>query len=164
MEVVVAEMSHLGSYTEFLSECFESGILKYESALQDSKEYLERAILHSEGKELPEGMPRTSTYLCLEGNEILGAIRYRHETTEYIERVIGHVGYETKPTARGKGVAKFMLSWVQGNVLIDNCIVTCEVGNVASKIVIERCGAKYLNQIFSPEKGNEVMRFQLQST
>ncbi len=164
MDIVLAQMKHLDSYTDFLSECFNNGIDKYESALVDVNSYLHTLILNSQGEALSDGLPRTSTYFCVQNNEIIGAIRYRHGTNEYIERVIGHVGYETKPTARGKGVAQLMLNWIQKNILKANIIVTCEINNVASKKVIERCNGKYINQIYSPEKKAEVLRFQLSRT
>ncbi len=161
MDIVLADMKHLDSYTDFLFDCFNNGINKYESALTDVKSYLYLLILNAKGEELPEGSPRTSTYFCVHNNEIIGAIRYRHGTNEYVERVIGHVGYETKPSARGRGVAQLMLNWIQGNILSTSIIVTCEINNVASKKVIERCNGKYINQIYSPEKNAEVLRFQL---
>jgi len=161
MDIVLAEMKHLDSYRDFLSECFNNGIKKYESALSDVKSNLRTLILNSQGEELTNGLPQTSTYFCVQNNEILGAIRYRHGTSEYVERVIGHVGYETKPTARGKGVAQLMLNWIQENILHTSIIVTCEITNIASKKVIERCNGKYINQIYSPEKNAEVLRFQL---
>ena len=161
MNIVLAEMKHLDFYEDFLLECFNSGIKKYESALIDVKSYLRILILNAQGEELSEGSPQTSTYFCIQNNEIIGAIRYRHSSNEYIERVIGHVGYETKPTARGKGVAQVMLNWVQQNILSTSIIVTCEIDNVASRKVIERCNAVYLNQLYSPEKNAEVLRFQL---
>ncbi|SFC78095.1 GNAT family N-acetyltransferase [Pseudoalteromonas denitrificans] len=161
MEMVLAQEKHLKSYEVFLSECFTKGIEKYGVALDDPKAYLAKVINQSKGKELPEGFPRTSTYFCIYNDEIIGAIRYRHGTNAYIENVIGHIGYETKPEARGRGVAKFMLSWLQQNILIGNAIITCEANNPASRKVIENCGAKYINQIFSREKNGDVIRFQL---
>ena len=65
-----------------------------------------KIVSHTIEDFLPDDWPKTSTFFCIENDEILGAIRFRHGTTPYIERVVGHVGYETKPTARGKGVAK----------------------------------------------------------
>jgi len=164
MDIVLADMKHLDSYTDFLSECFNSGIDKYESALIDVKSHLHTLIQKAKGAELADGSPRTSTYFCVHNNEIIGAIRYRHGTNEYVERVIGHVGYETKPSARGRGVAQLMLSWIQENILRTSIIVTCEITNETSKKVIERCNGKYINQIYSPEKDAEVLRFQLDST
>ena len=140
MEVSLAKLEHLKSYTDFLVECYQSGLSKYKEAVSEPKKFLERTVLDRD---------HTSTYLCVENKEILGAIRVRHFTSEYIESVIGHVGYETKPTARGKGVAGFMLTWVQENVIDLDVIVTCEVDNKASEKVIKRCGGEYLNQIYS---------------
>jgi predicted acetyltransferase len=152
MNVFIADVKYLKSYELFIFECFNGGLQKYETALKDPKGYLHSLIVDSQN---------TSTYFCMQNDEIIGAIRCRHHTNTYIENVIGHVGYETKPSARGKGVAKFMLSWIQKNVLTGSIIITCEADNIASQKVIERCGAKYLNRIFSPEKSNEVKRFQL---
>jgi predicted acetyltransferase len=54
-----------------------------------------------------------------------------------------------------------MLMWLKKNVLTDNIIITCEGDNIASEPVIKRCGGKYNNQTFSPEKNGLVKRFQL---
>jgi len=154
MEMSLAKLKHLNSYESFLIECYHNGLTKYKEATNDPKKFLEH-IISCQGN--------TSTYFCVEHDEILGAIRFRHHTNEYIENVIGHVGYETKPTARGKGVARLMLSWVQKNILKSDAIVTCEADNIASKKVIERSGGVYLNQIYSAEKQNDVKRFRLPS-
>ncbi len=155
MEVSLAKLEHLNSYENFLIECYKNGLTKYKEATSDPKKFLQNVILNQDD---------TSTYFCVEHEEILGAIRFRHHTSEYIENVIGHVGYETKPTARGKGVARFMLSWVQENILNSDAIVTCEADNIASEKVIKKCGGVYLNQIYSTEKQNDVNRFKLPNT
>ena len=153
MDIFKADTKYLESYKKFLRVCFTHGLVKYESALNDPESYLYNIIIDS---------PQTSTYFCIQQGEVIGAIRCRHHTNHYIENVIGHVGYETKPTARGKGVAKFMLSWLQQNVLTNSIIITCEANNIASKKVIESCGAQYINQIFSAEKNTDVKRFKLE--
>jgi predicted acetyltransferase len=152
MDIFIADIKYLASYKEFLGDCFNSGLKKYESALNDPKIHLQDLVTDAEN---------TSTYFCIQDREILGAIRCRHHTDTYIENVIGHVGYETKPSARGKGIAKFMLSWIQINVLKNSIVITCEADNIASKRVIESCGAKYINQRYSPEKNSDVQRFKL---
>ncbi len=155
MEIFIADIKYLALYKTFLSDCVSSGIHKYEFALNDPRSYLQSLITDSE---------HTSTYFCIQGNEILGAIRFRRHTNTYIENVIGHVGYETRPAARGKGVAKFMLSWLQKNVMNSSIIITCEINNVASEKVIKRCDAIYLNQVYSAGKKSEIKRFQLEPT
>jgi len=155
MEVSLAKLEHLNSYENFILECYQSGLTKYKEAASEPKAFLDRIISNQSD---------TSTYFCIEHEEIIGAIRFRHHTSDYIENVIGHVGYETKPTARGKGVARVMLSWVQSNILDFDAIVTCEADNLASEKVIKRCGGIYLNQIYSAVKQNDVKRYRLPST
>ncbi|MCW8331994.1 GNAT family N-acetyltransferase [Photobacterium sp. SDRW27] len=162
MKVVAANMKYLAPYKAYLLECFDGGIDRYASALEDPRQYLESVIAQSRGENVPDGWLPTTTYFCLSGNEVLGAIRLRHGTNEYLEQVIGHVGYETKPTARGKGVAKFMLSWVQHHALEDKVIVTCDVSNLASKKVIESCQSIYLSRAYDEEEDREVFRYQLE--
>jgi len=164
MNIVPAQMAHLSWYQDFLSECFEGGIIKYGKAVKNPKSFLEKIISDSHHENIVEKLPRTSTYFYIENEEILGAIRYRHGTNAYVERVIGHAGYETKPSARGKGIARAMLSWLQRNVLIDKIIITCEADNIASQKVIESCGASFINQFYSHEKNSYVSRFQLPAT
>lgn len=155
MEVCPAKLNHLDSYEIFLIECYQSGLAKYELAVNKPTEFLKSIILNEE---------ETSTYFCIEDEEVLGAIRFRRFHNEYVEKVIGHVGYETKPIARGKGVAKFMLSWVQQTIMTSSVIITCEFNNQASEKVILSCGGVFLNEIYSIEKQSYVKRFELPCT
>lgn len=90
----------------------------------------------SQAQQLTDGLLPSTTYFCLEGERILGAIRVRHGTNESVENAIGHIGYETRPTARGQGVAQHAID--------SPVIVTCSVTNGASQAVIERCGGEFL--------------------
>lgn len=152
MEVYSANLHHLYSYEKFITECYLSGLIKYESAIKEPKAYLKSVILEED---------KTSTFLCIDNDEVLGAIRFRRFNNLYVEKVIGHVGYETKPSARGNGVAKFMLSWLQKNIMNATAIITCEVDNHASEKVILGCNGTYLNEVYSTEKKNYVKRFEL---
>jgi len=161
MIICLAEMKYLASYQQYLAECFSNGLNKYRAAALDPKSYLESIIAHEQGLKLVSGIPATSSYFCLINEEVVGTIRYRRGNSPFIEQVIGHTGYDTRPSARGKGVAKFMLSWLQEQVLTEHIIVTCEHNNIASQKVIESCGGKFINQIYSKEKAAKVLRFQL---
>jgi predicted acetyltransferase len=161
MKIFLADMKYLVSYQEYLTECFSHGLQKYQAAALEPKSYLESIIAHEQGQNLPNNTPETASYFCLINDEVVGTIRYRRGNSPLIEKVIGHTGYDTKPSARGKGVAKFMLSWLQEQVLTKHIIVTCEHSNIASKKVIEGCGGKFINQIYSSEKSAQVLRFKL---
>ncbi len=155
MEVYSAKLKHLDSYERFLANCYQHGLSQYESAVKQPLEFLKK-VVSNEGQ--------TSTYFCIEHGEIIGAIRFRHFDSDYVENVIGHVGYETKPTARRKGVAKFMLSWIQNEIMEYNAIITCEFNNAASEKVILSCGGTYLNEVYSTEKQSYVKRYELPCT
>ena len=163
-------MALLTAFKSYVDECVDSDIDLYEFVLNNYQGFLKKRIAYAKGHELPKGWPAMSTYFCIRDTtditknadcEILGSIRIRHGHNDYIENVIGHIGYETKPSARGLGVAKYMLAWVQDNMLTENTIITCAATNAASRKVIESSGAKYLSNFYCAEADCEVIRYQL---
>ncbi len=61
---------------------------------------------------LPEGWTPASTYFCIDSGQILGVIRVRHGTSEYIHNVISP-RLRDFTTSRGRVSYDHMLSWVQ---------------------------------------------------
>ncbi|ENM6212192.1 GNAT family N-acetyltransferase [Vibrio parahaemolyticus] len=151
----------LASYAK---ECFDSGIPKYENVELNPEAYLSGLVERSKAtSELPNGYLPSTTYYGISNSEILGAIRVRTGTNANVENVIGHVGYETKPSVRGKGVASFLLAWVRDHVVTDSVIVTCSIDNPASQKVIENCGGEYLGNYTDDNEGT-VRRYRLART
>ncbi|MCU8208191.1 GNAT family N-acetyltransferase [Vibrio vulnificus] len=164
MEVVEASPDLAPMLASYAKECFDSGIPKYENVELNPEAYLSGLVERSKAtSELPNGYLPSTTYYCVSNSEILGAIRVRAGTNANVENVIGHVGYETKPLARGKGVASFLLAWVRDNVVNDSVIVTCSIDNPASKKVIEKCGGEYLGNYTDDNEGT-VRRYRLART
>lgn len=160
MEITKAKLSHQDQFKDYAQSCIADGLELYDEAKINSGAYLKKRIAYSKGLELPDGWAPITTYFCVESGVILGSIRVRHGTNEYIENVIGHIGYETRPTARGKGVASFLLAWVRDNVVSDSVIVTCSIDNPASQKVIENCGGEYLGNYTDDSEG-VVRRYRL---
>ncbi|EHK8978147.1 GNAT family N-acetyltransferase [Vibrio vulnificus] len=164
MEVVKAIPDLAPLLASYAKECFDSGIPKYENVELNPEAYLLGLVERSKAtSELPNGYLPSTTYYCVSNSEILGAIRVRTGTNVNVENVIGHVGYETKPSARGKGVASFLLAWVRDNVVTDSVIVTCSIDNLASQKVIENCGGEYLGNYTDDNEGT-VRRYRLART
>ncbi|MDD1826065.1 GNAT family N-acetyltransferase [Photobacterium sp. ZSDE20] len=161
MDIVKADMAHSNAFHHYVNACIDDGLEIYTGITDGSDAYLERRIAYSKGECLPEGWTPASTYFCIESDQILGVIRVRHGTSEYIHDVIGHIGYETLPQARGRGIASHMLSWVQRHILIESAIITCDCDNVASQKVIEKSGGQFLNTFYSEQDKQEVLRYQL---
>ena len=164
MEVVEASPDLAPLLASYARECFESGIPKYSGVEQDPEAYLSGLVERSKAvSELSNGFLPSTTYDCISNSEILGAIRVRKGTNSNVENVIGHIGYETRPSARGKGVASFLLAWVRDHAVIDPVIVTCSINNAASQKVIENCGGVYLCN-YTDESEGTVRRYRLART
>ncbi|MFW1586349.1 GNAT family N-acetyltransferase [Vibrio parahaemolyticus] len=164
MEVVEASPDLAPMLASYAKECFDSGITKYENVELNPEAYLSGLVERSKAtSELPNGYLPSTTYYCISNSEILGAIRVRTGTNANVENVIGHVGYETKPSVRGKGVASFLLVWVRDHVVTDSVIVTCSIDNPASQKVIENCGGEYLGNYTDDNEGT-VRRYRLART
>ena len=91
----------------------------------------------------PEGyVPATNLWLT-DDHGYAGRIAIRHRLTEPLRRAGGHIGYDVRPSRRGRGYATHMLRdalTVARGLGIDTALLTCDVDNVASRTVIERNG------------------------
>jgi len=93
----------------------------------------------------PAGYVPCTTWWWVEGREYFGRIAVRHRLTEKLREVGGHIGYDVRPTARGRGHATAMLRAVlpMAHALgINPALVTCDTVNVASRRVIEKNGGQ----------------------
>jgi predicted acetyltransferase len=88
----------------------------------------------------PDGYVPCTTWWYVDGDDYLGRIAVRHRLTEQLLEIGGHIGYDVRPSARRRGHATRMLQTVlpHAHALgIDPALVTCDVGNIASRKVIE---------------------------
>ena len=90
----------------------------------------------------PDRVPETVLWY-VEGTTYIGQLSIRHELNEWLSEVGGHIGYDVRPAARRRGHAAAMLAAalpVTHLLGIDPALVTCDIDNIASRRVIERCG------------------------
>jgi predicted acetyltransferase len=91
----------------------------------------------------PEGIVPETTLWWVDGEEFLGRVSIRHQLTEALRNLGGHIGYDVRPTARRRRHATAMLRValpLAARLCIDPALVTCDVDNVASRRVIEANG------------------------
>ena len=89
-------------------------------------------------------MPQTVLWWAA-GGEYLGRINIRHRLNEGLLVRGGHIGYEVRPSARGRGHATAMLAAalpLAAALGIDPAHVDCDADNVASRRVIEKNGGR----------------------
>ena len=142
-----AAFAHAVQYGDYIDACSQdTRIEHYDDAVGHSDEYLYSIINAAEGLGLPTGHVPQATFFAIENKRILGAIRVRLGSTDFIENVIGHIGYEVRPDARNRGVAKRMLNWVLTDVVNGPVVISCGVDNIASQRVIEATGATFVCQ------------------
>lgn len=100
-------------------------------------------------KKLADASRRTETFVpathlwALAEDQFVGRISIRRELNEALRIEGGHIGYDTVPSFRGRGVATEMLRQalpVARGLGLTEVLVTCDDTNVASIRVIERNG------------------------
>ena len=89
---------------------------------------------------------------------VIGTCRLRDELTKELWEHGGHVGYDIRPSERGKGHASQMVellvaeAWDRGHPWL---LVTVEDSNIASRRVAEKNGAVFLDRVH----GTEILRY-----
>lgn len=136
------QASFLDAVQEFRAvESFDFA-LGFEKALSFA-DYVRKNEQWSRGEDLPDGFVPASFYVGVVDGVIVGRLSLRHELNDFLFRVGGHIGYGVRPSQRRLGYATAMLrqslpfAAAKG---IKNALLTCDVENVGSAAVIERCG------------------------
>lgn len=96
------------------------------------------------GKDLKDGWVAFSTFwLTDEHGRIVGKSSLRHELTEHLSNIGGHIGYLICESQRRKGYGTeiLRLTLEKARALgLDRVLVTCDDNNIASAKIIEKNG------------------------
>ncbi|MGL6599435.1 GNAT family N-acetyltransferase [Aeromonas sp. 600724] len=141
-----ARLTDAPAYHRYVTECAEDGQPLYQVAQFDPDGWLQSLLDHAEGRNLPSGYLPTTTYFALDGEEIIATLRLRHGDNEATRQWLGHIGYETRPSRRGEGVARTLLGWLQRHVLSEPVLISCDEANPASLKVIAAAGGQWLDR------------------
>jgi len=111
--------------------------------LGNFSEYVNKLENWSHGLELPGNFVPNSFYVGVVDGLIVGRLSLRHCLNNWLRRIGGHIGYGVIPTQRKRGYATDMLRQVLpicAKLRIENVLLTCDVDNIGSRQVIEKCG------------------------
>jgi predicted acetyltransferase len=125
--------------------------------------YLEVLEAIRRGDNLTGNMVRGDNLAAEVNGELVGRVSLRYELNEFLRSGPGHIGYHVIERHRGKGFATEMLrlslelTRASG---ISDALVTCDVDNLASARVIEKCGGIFQDVATSSVDGRPIKRFQ----
>lgn len=88
----------------------------------------------------------TDVFFAYEDNKIVGVISFRHKLNDFLKNW-GHIGYSVRPSARGNGIATWMLSQViihAKNIGLSSLQLSCYEDNIASTKTILKNGGQYV--------------------
>lgn len=113
--------------------------------------FVARLQKQRDGIDLPEGyVPATEFWIITEDGEYAGRLHIRHVLNDYLRDFGGHIGYNVRPSLRGKGIGTeaLRLGLQEARKLgLQNVLITCDDDNIASKKIIEKNGGVLENKI-----------------
>ena len=148
MELVSPSELYEQSFISFLNDFIQNDPENsdfYSEALVCFSSYVQSLNDQSKGINLPDGyVPCNHYWLMAENNEIVGALRVRHNIdTPFLSHEAGHIGYDIAPSfrKRGYGTQMLKLGLAKAKSLnLHSVLITADEDNIASRKIIESNG------------------------
>jgi predicted acetyltransferase len=150
---------------EFLAlaeDYLAAGEDRYRPALADFPAYLRGLREGERGLNLPAGRVPYSTFWLSAGRRLLGRTTVRHHLTPELEYEGGHIGYDIRPSERGKGYGTLILRLALEKARERGwrrVLLSCDTDNVGSAKVIERNGGRLEGHAISRRSGKRLSRY-----
>jgi len=128
----------------------------------DFGSFVERELSHTRGENLPEDYVPYTGYWLVDSGEHIGRLTVRHRLNEHLSQIGGHIGYDIRPTQRGKGYGNKILELglqKAKELGMERVLITSDIRNVASRKIIEKNGGILENQVPNPEMGFDALRY-----
>lgn len=129
-------------------------------------EFISRLRGYKEGRNLPNGfVPESVFWLIDDEGEFIGRVSIRHELTERLREIGGHIGYEIRPSKRRQGYGTLILSLALNEARslgLRRALITCDETNVGSRKIIEYNGGVLENKVSQGEGKPNKLRFWIE--
>lgn len=115
---------------------------------------------------VPEGRVPYTRYWLVDNGQFIGSVDIRHRLNEALMSDGGHMGYDIRPSMRGKGYGNTILALALGKarqIGIARALLTVDIRNEVSRKIIEKNGGVLENQIPNPERGFDTLRFWIEN-
>ncbi len=164
IELVLPSKKYESSYREYIAELGDEE--RYPFPLdfdhQDFDGLLKKLEDFASGTDLPAGYVPSTTYWLVEGEELIGVANLRHFLNDAIRECGGHIGFGIRPSKRGAGHGKTLLTLTLDKALkkgIEQVSIHTYESNQASINLIRSIGAELDSCIQAPNSSETVMRF-----
>lgn len=125
--------------------------LNLDELIENFEAYVQKLHDQVRGIGLPEGfVPATEFWIIGDEQTYLGRVHIRHELNDYLLQFGGHIGYNIRSSARGKGFGSraLELGLVEAKKLgLSQVLLTCDDDNIPSARIIEKCGGVLQNKV-----------------
>lgn len=159
MELIKPREEFFDEYYEACKESHENNVTEWmpfelDNFNQWKKHILKAYYNYETGTDLPEGMPRTYTYWCVDNGKFIGEVQLRPFLNEEEAKKWGHIAYAIRYSrwkqGRGTELLRQILLKVQEFNIIDVYIV-CRENNIGSIKVIEKNGGRFTNTVIDED-------------
>ncbi len=136
--------------TEELEQSFDSFVQEYEN---------KRIAVATKDR-----VPGTQFWIIDENDEYCGRVSLRHSLTEELSKHGGHIGYDIRPSKRGKSYASIALGLCLKEAKklgLEKVLLTCDDDNFASMKSIEKNGG-ILQDKFTQDSGKVTRRYWIE--
>jgi predicted acetyltransferase len=144
--------SYRESFLDYMDDFRRAGELDYVDDTvnaQTFSEFLDRLHRESAGIDLKPGIVPSTTWFLFDGQLILGRVSIRHWLTPRLEDFGGHIGYDVRPSCRGKGYGSLILhqALTKARELgLTKVLLTCNPANIPSVRTILKNGGKLASE------------------
>lgn len=93
---------------------------------------------------------------AISGKDYVGRIAIRHKLNDDLKIMGGHIGYDTRPSYRGRGVGSAMLKQalpIAKSLGLSEVMLTCNDDNLASIRIIEKNGGELRERKLQTSEG-----------
>jgi predicted acetyltransferase len=143
----VREFQEIGSDNDSTDHYFRQNL----EDLNNSFESFVKEKIDSHNGIVKEGwVPSTQFWIIEDNDEYCGRISLRHRLNEFLTRYAGNIGYDIRPSKRGKSYATIALGLClkeAKKIGLEKVLLTCSDDNIASIKVIEKNGGVLQDKI-----------------